>query len=98
MKIDSSHPLARPTQGEASNTSKTAATGNAPAKPGSPAAVTHLSDTGASSGQDIDMARVEEIRQAISEGKLDIRAERIADGLIDSVRNMLGDDSGTPRT
>lgn len=93
MKIDSSHPLSRPTAGETGNTSKTTATGNAPAKPGSPAAVTHLSDTAANSSQDIDLARVEEIRQAISEGKLDIRAERIADGLIDSVRDMLSDKS-----
>lgn len=89
MKIDSSQPLTRPLQSGPSGTAKTA-TGGAPAKAGSPAAITHLSNTGADSSQDIDMTRVEEIREAISKGKLDIHAERIADGLIDSVRDLLG--------
>ncbi|HCE39881.1 MAG: flagellar biosynthesis anti-sigma factor FlgM [Alcanivorax sp.] len=43
-------------------------------------------------GQDIDQARVEEVRQAIAEGRLEIRADRIADGLIQSVRDLLGED------
>lgn len=34
--------------------------------------------------------RVAEIRQAISEGRFQINPERIADGLITSVREMLG--------
>lgn len=38
----------------------------------------------------VDSARVDEIRQAISEGRFRIDPERIADGLIDSVREMLG--------
>lgn len=38
---------------------------------------------------EIDRSRVEEIRQAISEGRFKIDANRIADGLIDSVRQML---------
>ncbi|MBD3895195.1 flagellar biosynthesis anti-sigma factor FlgM [Halomonas sp. ML-15] len=98
MKIDSSHPLTRPQQGETGNTSKTPGSGDGPTNPGSPAAVTHLSSTGSHSSQDVDSARVEEIRQAISDGKLDIHAERIADGLIDSVRDMLSDGSGSPRS
>jgi len=40
-------------------------------------------------GQDIDMARVNEIRQAISEGRLTVNLEKIADGLIESTRNLL---------
>ena len=39
--------------------------------------------------RDIDQARVAEIRQAISEGKLEIRPERIADGLIASARELV---------
>ncbi len=39
----------------------------------------------------IDRARVDEIRQAISEGRFKIDAGRIADGLLDSVRQMLHD-------
>nr|WP_284060405.1 flagellar biosynthesis anti-sigma factor FlgM [Pseudomonas sp. NW5] len=47
---------------------------------------------GSTETQDIDHANVEAIRQAISEGKLEIRAERIADGLIGSVRELLQHD------
>jgi negative regulator of flagellin synthesis FlgM len=38
----------------------------------------------------IDAQRVAEIKQAISEGRFQINPERIADGLIASVRDMLG--------
>lgn len=44
----------------------------------------------------IDRSRVDEIRQAISEGRFKIDANRIADGLIESVRQML--DAQTPNT
>jgi negative regulator of flagellin synthesis FlgM len=38
----------------------------------------------------IDAQRVAEIKQAISEGRFQINPERIADGLLTSVREMLG--------
>lgn len=38
----------------------------------------------------VDQARVDEIRQAISDGRFKMDANRIADGLLDSVREMLG--------
>ena len=88
MKVDNSHPLQRPTQTD----SKPAQ----PAKQGvesqaaSPATIAHLSNTSQDTTQDIDTARVAEIRQAISEGRLEIDSGRIADGLIDSVRDLLG--------
>lgn len=41
----------------------------------------------------VDQARVDEIRQAISEGRFQVDANRIADGLLDSVREMLDADS-----
>lgn len=90
VKIDNSQPLHHLGQSE---TSKKAQSGKSEAstQPASPAAITHLSDTAQDASQDIDAARVAEIRQAISEGRLDIRAERIADGLVDSVRDLLGD-------
>ena len=44
--------------------------------------------TGATSGA-FDAQRVAEIRQAITEGRFQVSPERIADGLIDSVRDML---------
>ena len=37
----------------------------------------------------VDSARVAEIRQAIAEGRFEINPEKIADGLIASVREML---------
>ena len=37
----------------------------------------------------VNRARVDEIRQAISEGRFKVDAHRIADGLIESVRDML---------
>lgn len=38
---------------------------------------------------EVNRARVDEIRQAISEGRFKVDASRIADGLIASVRDML---------
>lgn len=42
----------------------------------------------------VDRARVDEIRQAMSEGRFQVDPGKIADGLIDSVRNMLAASSG----
>lgn len=42
-----------------------------------------------SSSETFNAEKVAEIRQAISEGRFQINPERIADGLIDSVRDML---------
>lgn len=38
---------------------------------------------------DIDLQRVNEIRDAIREGRLDINTGKIADGLLNSVRDLL---------
>lgn len=38
----------------------------------------------------VNAARVAEIKQAIAEGRFQINPERIADGLLASVRDMLG--------
>ncbi|MFV8781591.1 flagellar biosynthesis anti-sigma factor FlgM [Microbulbifer sp. SA54] len=45
-----------------------------------------LHQTGADTGQDIDTLRVEELREAIASGKFEIRADRIAEGLIASLQ------------
>ncbi|AEK60769.1 flagellar biosynthesis anti-sigma factor FlgM [Collimonas fungivorans] len=39
---------------------------------------------------DFDAAKVAEIRQAISEGRYQINPGKIADGLLDTVRDLLG--------
>lgn len=44
---------------------------------------------GASSGAPIDGARIAEIKQAISEGRFTVNAEAIADGLINTARDLL---------
>lgn len=93
MKIDSSPLISRTSPAEGKDAAARARRSDAPAQSGSaesPAAIAHLGrNSGAGNSQDIDLARVAEIRQAISEGRLEIRAERIADGLIRSVREML---------
>ncbi|HSD36459.1 MAG TPA: flagellar biosynthesis anti-sigma factor FlgM [Rhodocyclaceae bacterium] len=43
----------------------------------------------------VDGAKVDEIKQAISSGRFQVNAEKVADGLIDSVRQML---SAQPRS
>lgn len=57
-----------------------------------PAAITHIKATDDDGSRDIDAARVAEIRQAISEGRLEFHADRIADKLIASVQDLLGQD------
>lgn len=91
MKIDNQNPLIQ--TGQASPRQPAQKTPATPTgQPDSaPASTTHLSHGAADASQDIDSARVDEIRDAIREGRLEIRADRIADGLIDSVRDMLGD-------
>ncbi|WP_026224343.1 flagellar biosynthesis anti-sigma factor FlgM [Methyloversatilis thermotolerans] len=37
----------------------------------------------------VDSARVEEIKQAIADGRFKVNADRVADSLIESVRQML---------
>lgn len=48
-----------------------------------------LSREAQDASHDIDAARVEEIRAAIREGRLPVRADAIADALIASVRSLL---------
>lgn len=92
MKIDNAQSLNPISQGE---TGKKPSSSQAETvtRATTSASVTHLSDSVRDASKDVDAARVAEIRQAISEGRLDIRSERIADGLIDSVRDLLGDKS-----
>ena len=88
MKIDKLTPLTSPgnlTPGK--QTDRSPGAGDTAA--GGSTAVTHLRHHG-SSYQDIDTAKVEEIRQAISEGRLEIRTDQIADALINSVRDLRG--------
>jgi negative regulator of flagellin synthesis FlgM len=55
-----------------------------------------LQDAGAATANApvVDAARVAEIKQAISEGRFQVNPERIADGLIESVQQMLARQQG----
>lgn len=93
MKIDNSTPpgaARRPTDNR--ETGLRVRRGEAPPQTESPAAIAHLGQSAETdASQDIDMARVMEIRQAIGEGRLQFRPERIAEGLLESVRELLDD-------
>lgn len=88
LKINGTQPLPPSSQTEPNKGSKVQkSAGSEPVS--SPAAVTHFSQTTQDTSQDIDMARVAELREAIRDGKLDINVEKIADGLIASVQDLL---------
>lgn len=92
MKIDQTQPLTRPTQNEAAEQRKGAdAVESSKTAAGSRTTLSQI-PTNDDSG-DIDTARVNEIRQAISEGRLELDTSKIADGLVQSVRDMLGERS-----
>lgn len=100
MKIDNSAKTIGSVQSPgASRTSGRQATAGAKGVPASP--------TPAAPGVSADLSvdgleaafnsqKVAEIRQAISDGRFQINPERIADGLITSVREMLAQQGGRP--
>ncbi len=92
VKVDNHHPL-RPGQVESRDTTrqtreKPSAGQDAPES----ATITHLRQGATDPSQDIDAARVDELREAIRDGQLEIKPERIADGLIASVQDLLADE------
>lgn len=50
-----------------------------------------LQEASAATGEPVDTARIAEIKQAITEGRFQINPERIADGLLESARQLLAD-------
>lgn len=96
MKIDqpapSATPLPRPPATGAAATSAAATTAAAaaarPKEAAQPSAHVHTMPS-AVGGSDFDAARVAAIREDIRAGRYQIRPERIADGLLASVRDLL---------
>ncbi|WP_432720744.1 flagellar biosynthesis anti-sigma factor FlgM [Jeongeupia wiesaeckerbachi] len=91
MKIDPSTraPLAQPTR----NAERTSQTGTAaPADDLSVSINPAAAELGQadSAGAPFDGERVAALRQAIAEGRFSVRADAIADKLIDSVKELLG--------
>jgi len=97
VKIDNHPPLPRPGQAEPSDGARKAqGADRAHQQDAGPSTTTHLSQAAPDASQDIDTLRVEELREAIREGRLDVRAERIADGLIASVQDLLAGKDDKP--
>ncbi|HZV53730.1 MAG TPA: flagellar biosynthesis anti-sigma factor FlgM [Rhodocyclaceae bacterium] len=98
MKINSTITSVGTTQ--ASGRSKAAASTSQPsaAPSGEKVALSSLSASlqqaaVSAEGPVVDAARVAEIKQAITEGRFQINPERIADGLLENVRQMLAKQS-----
>ena len=100
MKIDRSlNPLPGSSiKGSASRSSaagEKAAAARAPAAPTAPAApqdsvqLGGLSPNAEASGAPVDTARVDAIKQAISEGRFKVNPEAIADGLISTAKDLM---------
>jgi negative regulator of flagellin synthesis FlgM len=90
LKIDppatSPQPLSR--SAKAKSASAAAATGAEPATDGASAQVHVMPNVAA--GGDFDAARVAAIREDIRAGRYQVHPERIASGLLASVRDLLG--------
>ncbi len=90
MKIESHHPVFRaPQPGQEPSTKVQGPARGDASRTTDPAVQTHLHREAAATDQDIDLANVEAIRDAIREGRLEVRADRIAEGLIASVQDLL---------
>jgi len=88
VKIDNISSLLRSNQAQPRDETQKADSAK-PATSGSAAREsTQLSQSNIDESQDIDSAKVEEIRNAIREGRLEMRAERIADGLIANLQDL----------
>lgn len=92
MKIDKTPPLPRTNAGETSRAPVRTDSSNAGAATPSAEVITHITTATTDASQDIDSARIEEIKAAIREGRLNIDAEKIADKLIVSVQDLLSND------
>ncbi|RCV90950.1 flagellar biosynthesis anti-sigma factor FlgM [Billgrantia montanilacus] len=91
MKINSQNPLPRPTPTTPREESQPVkGPSQSSQQDAGPGATTHLRQNAADTSRDIDIARVDEIREAIREGRLEIHADRIADGLIESLQPTMG--------
>ena len=93
MKIEGSYKTVGSTGGD----TKARATRASPAQESASSSDVELSPLasrlqqlgGASDVEQVDAAKVSELKQAIAEGRFEVHPERVADSLISSVRQML---------
>ena len=88
MKIDNLNPLLRNTPAQQRDDAQKVSEAKQPETGNTPREANQLSQSSIDSSQDIDMAKVQEIRDAIREGRLEVRADRIADGLIANLKDQ----------
>ena len=100
MKIDSNKPASTPSAPTGQARARAGQAGAGPAAPaGPPTQATATTLSGAQTVDSIlantpvvDVDRVAEIKRAIAEGRFQVNPERIADGLLQSVREMLANE------
>ncbi|MBF59018.1 flagellar biosynthesis anti-sigma factor FlgM [Halomonas sp. FeN2] len=88
MNIDNINSLLRSNQAQQRDETQKASSVKPAAPGGATRESTQLSQTSTDESQDIDSAKVEEIRDAIREGRLEMNADRIADGLIANLKDF----------
>ena len=88
MKIDNLNPLLRNTPAQQRDDAQKIGGTKPPETGNSTRETTQLSPSSIDDSQDIDMAKVQEIRDAIREGRLEVRADRIADGFIANLNDL----------
>lgn len=96
MKIDNSVKTTTTVTGESSKTRSTRPSTSASSTPGdTKVEISSLSgrmqqlEQAVANAPVVDSSRVDEIKQAISQGQFQVNSEKVADGLINSVRQML---------
>lgn len=88
MKIDNINSLLQSNQAQQRDETPKADSVKPITQGGTTRESTQLSQSNIDESQDIDTVKVEEIRDAIREGRLEMRADRIADGLIANLKNL----------
>lgn len=88
MKIDNINSLLRPNQAQQRDETQKASSVTPATSGSSTRESTQLSQSSIDETQDIDTAKVEEIRTAIREGRLEMHADRIADSLIANLNDL----------
>jgi negative regulator of flagellin synthesis FlgM len=103
VKIDSNKPASTPSAPSGPARARTGQGGAASVAPaGAGATASKTTEATLSGAQNVEsvlastpivnVERVAEIKRAIAEGRFQVNPERIADGLLQSVRDMLGTD------
>lgn len=87
MKIDSSLKSFSPSTPSSARSTGAKAGGRAESSGGSEVRLS--SAAGASSGSPVDSARIAEIKLAIAEGRFKVDANAVADGLLESARQLI---------